>query len=126
MGGRMASLLAAELEAMGTPAAGVVCLGYPFHPPGKPEQLRVAHLHTLRTPTLIVQGTRDPFGGADEVPHYGLPESVRLHWSPDGDHHLQPRKGSGTTTSRTWHDAIAAVAEFIHAHGAPAAASDGL
>jgi len=54
MGGRIASMIADEVG-----AAGVVCLGYPFHPPGKPERLRTAHLATLKTPTLIVQGTRD-------------------------------------------------------------------
>ena len=65
MGGRMASMLADEVG-----ARGLVCLGYPFHPPGKPEQLRTAHLDALRTPTLIVQGTRDPFGTPDEVAGY--------------------------------------------------------
>ena len=54
MGGRMASLLAAELEAEGRPARGLVCLGYPFHPPGKPERLRTAHLGGLATPGLIL------------------------------------------------------------------------
>ena len=47
--------------------AGLLCLGYPFHPPGKPERLRTAHLETLETPTLILQGTRDPFGTREEV-----------------------------------------------------------
>jgi uncharacterized protein len=84
-GGRVASLVA---DAVG--AAGLVCLGYPFHPPGKPEALRTAHLLTLRTPALICQGVRDPFGGAAEVPGLGLPESIRVEWFP-GDHDVQPR-----------------------------------
>src|SRR6187431_3000483 len=67
MGGRVASLVADELYDAGT-IAGLVCLGYPFHPPAKPEQLRTAHLEHLRTPTLICQGTRDEFGTIDEVP----------------------------------------------------------
>ena len=113
MGGRMATLLARELEHEGTPPAGVVCLGYPFHPPGKPQNRRVDHLHALATPTLIVQGTRDPFGGPDDVAGYALPETVHLHWTPDGDHHLQPRKSSGYTTDHVWQDAVAAVAAFI-------------
>jgi len=112
MGGRMASLLAAELEAEGRPVAGVVCLGYPFHPPGKPDSTRLDHLRTLRTPTLIVQGTRDPFGTQDEVAAYDLPESIRLHWAEDGDHHLAPRQASGRTTEQNWREAVAAVAAF--------------
>ena len=62
MGGRVASLVADDSN-----AAGLVCLGYPFHPPGKPEKLRTAHLATLRTPALICQGTRDPFGTRADV-----------------------------------------------------------
>src|SRR5690606_10507373 len=62
MGGRMASRVADELG-----VRALVCLGYPFHPPGAPERLRTAHLATLRTPTLIVQGTRDRVGTREEV-----------------------------------------------------------
>ena len=88
-GGRVASLVADELHDAGS-VAGLVCLGYPFHPPQRPEQLRTAHLLTLRTPALICQGTRDPFGGADEVPGYGLPASIDVNWFT-GDHDVQPR-----------------------------------
>src|SRR5204862_3062977 len=67
MGGRIATHLAAadDVEQLGI--AGVVALGYPLHPPGKPDQLRVAHLPRIRVPVLIVQGERDPFGGPDEL-----------------------------------------------------------
>ena len=61
MGGRVASLIAQDVYAGGD-CRGLVCLGYPFHPPGKPEQLRTAHLESLTCPALIVQGERDPFG----------------------------------------------------------------
>src|SRR5262249_28043115 len=71
MGGRMASLVADEAA-----VRGLVCLGYPFHPVGKPDQLRVAHLANLATPTLIVQGTRDPFGTRDEVAGYRLSSAI--------------------------------------------------
>src|SRR5690606_16450036 len=57
LGGRMASLLAAE----GADVSGVVCFGYPFHPPGKPENTRTAHLPGLSVPMLVCQGERDPF-----------------------------------------------------------------
>jgi predicted alpha/beta-hydrolase family hydrolase len=73
--------------------AGLLCLGYPFHPPGRPERLRTRHLEGLRTPALIVQGTRDPFGGREEVEGYRLSPSIRVLWMEDGDHDLRPRKG---------------------------------
>jgi uncharacterized protein len=91
MGGRVASLVADALHAEGK-AAGLICLGYPFHPPEKPAQLRTAHLMDLKTPALICQGTRDPFGTKEEVPGYGLPERIRILWLEDGDHDLKPRK----------------------------------
>lgn len=91
MGGRVASMIADALHAEGH-AAGLLCLGYPFHPPDKPAQVRTAHLMSLKTPTLICQGTRDPFGTKDEVEGYGLPSSIRILWLEDGDHDLKPRK----------------------------------
>lgn len=91
MGGRVASMVADELFAAGR-IAGLVCLGYPFHPPGKPETLRTAHLEGLKTPTLICQGTRDEFGTRDEVAGYALAPSIQLLWLEDGDHDLKPRK----------------------------------
>ncbi|WP_413711484.1 alpha/beta family hydrolase [Rhizobium sp. Rhizsp82] len=91
MGGRVASMLADELHAAGE-IAGLLCLGYPFHPPEKPAQLRTAHLENLHTPALIVQGTRDPFGTRPEVEGYTLSKAIRILWLDDGDHDLVPRK----------------------------------
>lgn len=91
MGGRVASMVADELFAAGK-IAGLLCLGYPFHPPGKPAQLRTKHLADLRTPTLICQGTRDEFGSRDEVAGYALSDRIELLWLEDGDHDLKPRK----------------------------------
>lgn len=91
MGGRVASMVADELHATGK-IAGLLCLGYPFHPPEKPAQLRTAHLENLRTPALIVQGTRDPFGTRPEVEGYTLSKAIRILWLEDGDHDLVPRK----------------------------------
>jgi uncharacterized protein len=88
MGGRVASMIADEQH-----AAGLLCLGYPFHPVDKPTQLRTAHLADLKTPTLIVQGTRDPFGTREEVANYKLSKAIRMLWLEDGDHDLRPRKG---------------------------------
>lgn len=83
MGGRMASMIADEAG-----VRGLLCFGYPFHPPGKPDQLRTAHLETLRTPALVIQGTRDPFGLPDEVAGYNLSPRIRVEWIEQGDHGL--------------------------------------
>ena len=91
MGGRIASMIADELHAAGK-VAGLLCLGYPFHPLGKPEQLRTRHLETMRVPALIVQGTRDQMGTREEVAGYALSPAIRILWLEDGDHDLKPRK----------------------------------
>ncbi|MGI3166680.1 alpha/beta family hydrolase [Pseudooceanicola sp. 200-1SW] len=105
MGGRVASLIA---DSAGV--AGLVCLGYPFHPQGQPEKLRTAHLAGLQTPTLICQGTRDPFGTAAEVAGYALSDAIELHWLADGDHDLKPRKRE---TGRTLDDHLAETAQVV-------------
>ena len=112
MGGRMASMVAVDLEAEGAPVRGVACLGYPFHPPGKPEKLRTEHLEGIRTPTLICQGTRDPFGTRDEVPDFPLSQTIRLEWLEDGDHGFKPRKASGRTEQQNWEQALNAIQAF--------------
>ncbi len=94
--------------------AGLVCLSYPWHPPEKPEQPRIAHLLGLRTPTLICQGTRDPFGSPVEVAGYGLPASIDVLWFEDGDHDLRPRKAvSGFTAAQHLDTAADAVSDFV-------------
>jgi len=108
LGGRMASMVADDAG-----VGGLLCLGYPFHPPGQSDSLRVAHLRTLATPTLILQGARDPFGGADEVAGYGLAPAIRLHWLADGDHGFSPRAASGHSEAGNLAEALAAAAAFI-------------
>lgn len=108
MGGRMASLLAEEER-----VAGLVCLGYPFHPPGRPAKLRTEHLKTLAVPTLICQGDRDVFGGRDEVDDFGLSAAIEFCWLPDGDHGFKPRKKSGHTAEENLERAISAIVGFI-------------
>lgn len=113
MGGRVASMIADELFTPGG-VAGLVCLSYPWHPPQKPDQPRVAHLADLTVPTLIVQGTRDPFGSPSEVAGYPLSSSVDLLWLDDGDHDLRPRKAvSGFTHAQHLETAADAVAAFV-------------
>lgn len=111
MGGRVASLIAGRLHAERR-IAGLVCLGYPFHPTAKPQQLRTAHLADLACPALIVQGTRDPFGNEAEVAGYKLSPAIRLCWIGDGDHDLGPRGGSGFTRKGNLTAAADAIAAF--------------
>jgi len=108
LGGRMASMIADEQG-----VAGLVCLGYPFHPPGKPERLRTAHLETLRTPTLICQGARDPFGQPAEVAGYALSPAIRFCWLADGGHSFEPGKASGRTEAENRQAAMEAIIEFL-------------
>jgi predicted alpha/beta-hydrolase family hydrolase len=107
MGGRVASMVADDLYAAGT-IAGLVCLSYPFHPPGRPEQLRTRHLRSLRTPTLICQGTRDEFGAREEVATYELSGVIEILWLEDGDHDLKPRKSVSGFTAAEYLRAVAA------------------
>jgi predicted alpha/beta-hydrolase family hydrolase len=99
MGGRVASMIA-DSEFAARRIAGLLCLGYPFHPLGRPEQLRTRHLIGMKTPALICQGTRDEMGNRYEVGDYGLSDQIELLWLEDGDHDLKPRKAiSGFTTA---------------------------
>jgi predicted alpha/beta-hydrolase family hydrolase len=110
MGGRIASLIADDAG-----VAGLICLGYPFHPTGKPDQLRIEHLRHLRTPALIIQGERDPFGHREEVEGYELSSQVKIHWLLDGDHSFKPRKSSGRTETENWREAVETIGEFLSA-----------
>ncbi len=107
MGGRVASMIAIEKD-----VAGLVCLGYPFHPPGKPEKTRLEHYADLKTPTLILQGTRDTLGNFEDVAGYDLPDCVSVHWLEDGDHGFKPRKKSGRSEEQNWQEAIDAFVAF--------------
>jgi hypothetical protein len=114
MGGRIASLLVDELAA----AAGVrgcICLGYPFHPPGKPQQLRTEHLAGLATPTLILQGERDSFGKRAEVETYALATAIQLEWINAGDHSFKPTVSSGRNEAENWALAVERMDAFMAA-----------
>jgi predicted alpha/beta-hydrolase family hydrolase len=81
-GGRMCSLAVAE----GLPAAGLVLLSYPLHPPGKPDKLRTEHLPQLDLPVLFVSGEKDPFGSPAELEAAAasIPGKVSFVWLPGG------------------------------------------
>jgi predicted alpha/beta-hydrolase family hydrolase len=109
MGGRVASLIADDLFARGC-IAGLVCLGYPFHPPKRPDQLRTRHLLNLACPALFVQGERDPFGTRAEVDALSLSTAIRLVWVRDGDHDLAARRGRASAD-----DHLSAAADAVAA-----------
>ncbi|AZZ91581.1 alpha/beta hydrolase [Hahella sp. KA22] len=113
MGGRMASMLAADLPEGDSRVRGWLAFGYPFHPPGKPEKLRTEHLANIPLPGLVLQGERDPFGGRSENMEQYLNQQSAMVWLPDGNHDLAPRKASGLTKEQNWRTAAQAALAFI-------------
>jgi uncharacterized protein len=111
LGGRIASHLAARGDAVD----GLVFLGYPLHPPGRPDRARVAHLSDIRVPMLFVEGTRDPFCPLDTLKKVvaGLTVPAKIAVIDDGDHSLKVRKSSGRTTNQAWVEAVAAVVGWL-------------
>jgi uncharacterized protein len=96
MGGRIATQVAAGATLDGL--AGLVLLGYPLHPPGRPDKLRTAHLAQVQAPMLFVQGTRDAFGGPAELEPFVAPlaaRGTRVFPVESGDHSLVPLKSTG-------------------------------
>lgn len=120
MGGRMASIMATEIAAQSpdvkncaAKVKGVVCLGFPFHPPGKPENFRGDHLASISVPTLILQGERDTFGTKAEIAQWAFSPNVEIAFLPDGDHSFKPRKASGFTEADNIATTIKRLARFI-------------
>lgn len=107
MGGRVATTLLESSKAI-----GCIALGYPFHPPGKPDSLRTEHLQLIRKPLLVLQGERDPFGKKEEFPNDWLPSSATLKWVPDGEHSFKARKKSGHTWESNLDFAVQQMHEF--------------
>ncbi|TVU63741.1 alpha/beta fold hydrolase [Vibrio atlanticus] len=108
MGGRMASHLS-ELDKV----AAMACLGFPFHPPGKPEKYKGEHLAELAKPCLILQGERDTFGKREEFEGFDLSDSIRVEFIPDGDHSFKPRKSSGYTEQQNIALTVEKLSAFI-------------
>ena len=108
MGGRVASMIADQVK-----ANAVICMGYPFHPPGKPEKTRTEHLREILTPTLILQGTRDTFGKPEEVASYSLSDQIEIKWLEDGNHSFETLKRSKLNTLETWTTAANMAQNYI-------------
>jgi len=116
MGGRIATHLAAGWTDLTIGALrGVIALGYPLHPPGKPDQLRIAHLPSIRVPMLIVQGERDAFGTPQELEPIiePLPSRVTLHRVAGGDHSLAVPKSSGMRQDQVYDNVLDTIASWM-------------
>jgi len=113
MGGRIASLVAAEVSADEEKIKGIACLGFPFHPINKPEKLRTEHFPLIHQAIFIAQGERDKLGSKEDVLSYTLPKKIDWLWLEDGDHDLKPRVKSGFTHQGHLHSTITAMAKFI-------------
>ncbi len=100
MGGRMCSMAVAE----GLPAAGLVLVAYPLHPPGRPENLRIDHLPAIGVPCLFVSGTRDPFGTPEELEHHAaaIAGPVTHVWIEGSRHDLKGKDHAIAATVRDW------------------------
>ncbi|USG60778.1 dienelactone hydrolase family protein [Sneathiella marina] len=110
MGGRMASMVADEIG-----VKGLVCLGYPFYAAKKEDKPRIEHLVALKTPTLILQGSRDAMGNKDVVSKYNLSSTISIHWLEDGDHGFKPRIRSGRTEMQNWTEGTDKILDFTRA-----------
>ncbi|MGH2757786.1 MAG: alpha/beta hydrolase family protein [Actinomycetota bacterium] len=111
-GGRIASHAVAAEEIN---ADGLVFLGYPLHPPGRPDRIRDAHLHEIECPMLFVEGTRDPFCPLEtlEGVRKALSAPTEVVVIEDGDHSLKVRKSSGRSTKDAWTEAVAAIEGWL-------------
>jgi uncharacterized protein len=111
MGGRIAS----HVVASGAPCDGLLFLGYPLHPPGKPDRLRVAHLAAISAPLLFVAGTRDPFCPRRtlEATVARLGGRIEIAFIEGGDHSFRVRRGSGRTTEQAWTEVTSASWSWI-------------
>jgi uncharacterized protein len=115
MGGRIASQIAAS----GTDVQGLIFLGYPLHPPGKPEQLRVAHWPKITAPLLFIQGEKDAFGSPDEIKAQTTKLKAPFEIFPiaGGDHSLGVGKkalaAAGLTQEKIYDSALDEIAAFI-------------
>jgi hypothetical protein len=114
MGGRICSLVAGD-DADPLPALGLALLGYPLHPPGKPETLRVEHFGRLTMPVLFASGTRDSFGTPAELKRHAkkVKGPVSFHWVESGDHGFKPLKSSGLSAADARHGVAEAVVAFV-------------
>lgn len=111
MGGRIAS----QLVARGVTCDGLVFLGYPLHPPGRPDRVRDAHLYDLKVPMLFVEGTRDPFCPLETLERVRarITAPTAIAVIDDGDHSFAVRKSSGRSNAQALQEAVDVVTAWI-------------
>ncbi len=111
LGGRIAS----QVVAAGEPADALLFLGYPLHPPGRPDRLRTAHLARVRVPMLFVQGSRDPFCPLDTLERVraDLTAATEVVVVDDGDHSFRLRRNSGRSDEEALAQACGAAAAWV-------------
>jgi predicted alpha/beta-hydrolase family hydrolase len=116
MGGRYASLAVGAADDP-LPALGLLLLGYPLHPPGKPEQLRVEHFPRITVPVLFVSGTRDSLGSQRALQQHArtIGAPVAFHWIESADHGFRPLKASGLTMATALEAASAVAVDWVAA-----------
>ena len=112
MGGRMAAEISDEIYCEMN-AAGLLILGYPFHPPARPDRWRGEVLKQIKTPTLLLQGERDTFGSRIELADFSFSSAVSVHWLTDGDHGFKPRKSSGLCEQDNLQQAASRIRQFV-------------
>ncbi|MGB2264162.1 MAG: alpha/beta fold hydrolase [Glaciecola sp.] len=112
MGGRVACHVANDVAHINH-IDGVIALGYPFHPVGKPEKLRLEVLQASLLPVLICQGDRDALGNKSEIYTYTIPANIHLKYMMDGDHSFTPRKSSGRDIIDNLNEVAEAIALFV-------------
>lgn len=112
MGGRIASQIAAGDVA---DLAGLVFLGYPLHPPGRPDKLRAAHLPKIKAPMLFVQGSRDTFGTPEELRPILKKLNAELYVIEGGDHSFKVPKSAGVTQEEVYTHVLDEVASWLRA-----------
>jgi predicted alpha/beta-hydrolase family hydrolase len=115
MGGRIASQVAAQPESAGDIAA-LVFLGYPLHPPGRPDKLRDTHLPDIKAPMLFVQGSRDTFGTPDELREVFKKHHLNptLHVVEGGDHSLKVPKSAGVPQASVYENVMDEIASWVN------------
>ena len=117
LGGRIASYVAAA----GAPVRGLVFLGYPLHPAGRPEQLRADHLPGIALPMLFVEGTRDTLCDLDRLrPVLARIQRATLHTIEGGDHSFRVPRRSGREDADVWEEIVAVAARWLRTLGRPA------
>jgi len=127
MGGRIATLAAAEEPDAFTPA-GLVLFAYPLHPPGRPEKLRAAHLAGIRVPMLFLSGTRDGMvtAGVLEGEVKKLGKRGKLHWLEGADHGFHVLKRSGRTEDAVRREAVDALTAWMRDRAAAPGGAQGI